>query len=305
VSNPVVTVLVPTFDHGLLIRHALESVLAQTVDDLELFVVGDGAPDVTRHVVAECAQRDRRVRYFDNAKGPGHGEVHRHRALGEARGRAVAYLSDDDLWFPDHLATMLALLDEADLAVGLCLKVRPAGTAMLYFQPDFALPDNRVPLLRCEAAVPLSVGAHTLAAYRRLRKGWQEPPAGVRSDQFIWQQFLARPDCRAAVSRHLTVVHLGSKHRAGMAIDERSSELAEWWQRLQEPNVREQLLVRAAEARQARAAELKSKLGKRDARIDRLQAQVDVLQAEPERRRAQITNLQIQASEELARLEES
>src|SRR5256885_893248 len=87
------TILIPTFDHGPMIRSPLESALAQTAGNTEIFVVGDGAPDVTRDVVGELAERDPRIRFFDNPKGPRHGEIHRHAALAEARGRIVLYLS--------------------------------------------------------------------------------------------------------------------------------------------------------------------------------------------------------------------
>ena len=40
------TVLIPTHDHGPLVRFPIESALAQTVQQLEVFVVGDGAPEL-------------------------------------------------------------------------------------------------------------------------------------------------------------------------------------------------------------------------------------------------------------------
>jgi glycosyltransferase involved in cell wall biosynthesis len=119
------TVLLPTFDHGPMIRFPLESALAQTARNIEIFVVGDGVPDVTREVVGELTERDPRIRFFDNPKGPRHGEVHRHAALAEAGGRVVLYLSDDDLWFPDHVATMLRVLDGADVATAVSLRIVP------------------------------------------------------------------------------------------------------------------------------------------------------------------------------------
>ena len=90
------TVLIPTYNHGSLLRYSVASALRQTVRDLEIFIVGDGVPDATREIVAEL-QHDPRVRFFDNPKGPRHGELHRHAALRQASGEIVCYLSDDDL----------------------------------------------------------------------------------------------------------------------------------------------------------------------------------------------------------------
>ena len=75
--------LIPTHDHTETLRFSIAGALAQTVQDLEVFVIGDGAPDVTREVVAEFARKDSRVRYFENPKGRRFGELHRHAATGQ------------------------------------------------------------------------------------------------------------------------------------------------------------------------------------------------------------------------------
>ncbi len=104
------TVVVPTHDHGPTLRLSLASALAQTVEDIEVLVIGDGVPDVTREILADLGRRDERIRFFDHPKGPRNGEVYRHAALKDARGEVVCYLSDDDLWLPEHLETLVALL---------------------------------------------------------------------------------------------------------------------------------------------------------------------------------------------------
>jgi GalNAc5-diNAcBac-PP-undecaprenol beta-1,3-glucosyltransferase len=52
------SILIPTHDHGPLVGLAIESALAQTVEDLEVLLVGDGVPEITREVVGELAVRD-------------------------------------------------------------------------------------------------------------------------------------------------------------------------------------------------------------------------------------------------------
>ena len=75
------TVILPTHDHVDTLWFSIESVLAQTVRDFELIVVGDGAPPRTAEIVAAIAERDPRVRYVSNPKGERHGELSRHAAL--------------------------------------------------------------------------------------------------------------------------------------------------------------------------------------------------------------------------------
>jgi GalNAc5-diNAcBac-PP-undecaprenol beta-1,3-glucosyltransferase len=225
------TVLIPTHDHGPLVGLAIESALAQTVASLEVLVVGDGAPDVTRDIVADISARDPRVRYFDNPKGPRHGEVHRHAALSEARGRAVLYLSDDDLWRPHHVEVMLDLLANADIACAMCVKVRPDGR-LTTRSNDLGVPRRRERLLAGGPGIPLSCAAHTLDAYRKLPFGWRTTPDEISTDKYMWQQFLNQPECRAAGSSRLTVISLGSPDRTEMSPLERLEEMETWWGRL-------------------------------------------------------------------------
>ena len=189
---PVATVLIPTHDHGPLIRLSISSVLAQSVEDLEVFVVGDGVADATREIVGELARTDRRVRFFDNPKGPRHGEILRHVALAEASGDAVLYVSDDDLWLHDHVETMLEALRRFDLVSAACLKAYPDGRVLVrahdvsQYRAAF-LQGARVP------GIPLSCAAHTTAAYRTLPYGWRTTPEGIATDRYMWQQFLRDP----------------------------------------------------------------------------------------------------------------
>lgn len=233
-SGPAATVLVPTFDHGPLLRYSLASALRQTVEDLEVLVVGDGVPDVTRELVREVRASDERVRFLDNPKGPRHGELHRHAALKEARGRIVCYLSDDDLWLPHHVATMAALLEEADFAVTLPLRIHADGSVYAH-SIDFALPEYRALILSGKNRMGISFVGHTLELYRRLPHGWRTTPAGIPTDLYMWQQILALPDCRLASSPRPTVFHFPSRYRAEWPLEQRLAELEEWAARIDDP----------------------------------------------------------------------
>jgi GalNAc5-diNAcBac-PP-undecaprenol beta-1,3-glucosyltransferase len=116
-SAPTVTVLLPTHERARTLRLAVACVQEQSVQDYELFIVGDGVADATRAAVAELSAADARIRFFDFQKGPGQGEINRHRALQHARGHFIAYLGDDDWWMPNHLEVLGALLTSMSGAV--------------------------------------------------------------------------------------------------------------------------------------------------------------------------------------------
>lgn len=228
---PEATVLVPTHDHGPTLRHSVGSILAQTVEDIEVFIVGDGVPERARAAVEEVVGSDRRVRFFDRPKGPRLGEAYRHAILGEARGRIVCYLSDDDLWAPDHVETMLGLLEEADFAHGLSVALDAEGGLLGYWL-DLAHPAERAAVLAGEKGVSLGAMAHTLEMYRRLPFGWRTTPQGIPTDRYMQQQFLAEPSCRAVSGTRPTMIHFESAPRATWSAGERLAELERWRGRL-------------------------------------------------------------------------
>jgi len=107
---PLVSAAITTYNRSRYLRGAIESVLAQTVDDLEVIVVDDGSTDDTEAVVEPYLDRLRYVRQ-DNAGRA----AARNTAVRAARGELIAFCDSDDRWCPDRLARQVSVLDvEAD-----------------------------------------------------------------------------------------------------------------------------------------------------------------------------------------------
>lgn len=125
--NPLVSILLPTHNRADVLYFAICSVLAQTVQDFELLIVGDGCTDHTAEVVQ--AFNDPRIYWFDLPKGPTFGYANRNIVLQKARGELVAYMAHDDLWFSDHLERMLPFFDDkkVEIAFSRPLWVIPFG----------------------------------------------------------------------------------------------------------------------------------------------------------------------------------
>jgi hypothetical protein len=232
------TVIVPTHVHGPTLYHSVGTALAQTVSDIEVIIVGDGVDAVTRGVVADLQRSDPRIRYLDFPKGPRNGEIHRHVALEEARGRIVCYLSDDDLWFPNHLAVMDSMLqDDVGFAHALPLTVEPGGK-VADWPVDLALPYYRRQVLAGRNRISLSCGGHTLEAYRRLPIGWSTTPMATGgTDTYMWQKLLAS-GCRAMSGTQPTVLVFPSPLRLGWSIERRVEELSQWRRQVEAPEWR-------------------------------------------------------------------
>lgn len=232
------TVLIPTHDHGPTLLHSVPTALTQSVSDIEVLIVGDGVDDVARDAVRELQRGDSRIQFLDFPKGRRRGESHRHAALARARGRIVCYLSDDDLWLPDHLAVMDARLQgEVGFAHTLPLRITPAGRLMDW-PIDLAIPYFRDQTLANTNWVPLSTGGHTLDAYRRLPVGWAAAPPRVSDTAgFMWQK-LIKSGCGMVSDSRPTVLVFPSPDRVGWPIERRVQEMADWRSKIAEPGWR-------------------------------------------------------------------
>jgi glycosyltransferase involved in cell wall biosynthesis len=112
---PAVDVVLPTYRRPHTIGFAIASVLRQTHRSFTLHVVGDGCSGETEAVVR--AFDDARVRFRRFPKAAGFGYVHRNVVLKESEAPFVAYMTDDDLWFPDHLERALGVLSREGLGL--------------------------------------------------------------------------------------------------------------------------------------------------------------------------------------------
>ena len=222
------TVLVPTHRHAETLPHAVGSALAQTITDLEVFIVGDGVDDATRAAALALAAADPRVRFFDFPKRPRHGELSRHEALAEARGDLISYLSDDDLYYPDHLETVAARLEHADFAQAMALFIQPDGEVFAEvgtpLEPGFRV----IMTLEARNVVPLSGGAHTRDLYRRLPFGWRTSPDDVWTDLHMWRQIFSVEGIRVELCDHPTVVVFPTLQREATSGRDRAAEIASW-----------------------------------------------------------------------------
>ncbi len=220
-----VAVVIPTYDHGILLRLSVASVLAQTERDVEIHIVGDGVPVAARAVIDELVAAHG-VRFHDHAKSARTGEPYRHALLTTLSADHVAYLSDDDLWLPDHLAQLLPLLERNDLVAAVSAWVQEDGQVkpMLH---DLGRPFYRDLIARGDNHLPLSTAAHRLDAYRRLPHGWRTTPAGTATDLYMWQQWLTSTP-RMASAATVSVLRFPAKLRATWTLEQRYAEQQRW-----------------------------------------------------------------------------
>jgi glycosyltransferase involved in cell wall biosynthesis/FMN phosphatase YigB (HAD superfamily) len=113
---PLFSVLMPAYRHAAYIDEAVQSVLSQTVDDLELIVIDDASPDATWQVLQKHLG-DPRLRTFRHASNQGaHATLNE--GLQRATGRHIAIINSDDVYPPHRLERCLTALEGGADLVG-------------------------------------------------------------------------------------------------------------------------------------------------------------------------------------------
>ncbi|MDG1689561.1 MAG: glycosyltransferase family A protein [Flavobacteriales bacterium] len=111
------SIILPTFNRGYMIHHAIESVLNQTYKDWELIIVDDGSTDDTKDVIAEFIEKDNRIRYLHQKNKER--SAARNKGIKEAKGHWICFLDSDDIYHTNHLEEFKNLINQNDLKRGI------------------------------------------------------------------------------------------------------------------------------------------------------------------------------------------
>lgn len=175
-SDPVVSIVLPTHNGARFLRQAVESCLAQTFRQWELILVDDASTDETPRLIRESAAADpriRSVRHETNRKLPG--ALNSGFAL--AQGKYLTWTSDDNAYRPHALARMVEFLD-----------ARP-DVAVVY--ADYAVIDEQgdVTSLRVVGPTERLVFGNAVGACFLYRRVVHETIGGYAEDLFLSEDY--------------------------------------------------------------------------------------------------------------------
>lgn len=121
--RPLISVVIPTYNRAHQLARAIQSVLAQTLRDLEVIVVDDGSTDETAEqiqcFVNQPGNTFPQIRYFLQANQGS--SAARNKGIAEARGEWIAFLDSDDIWYPEKLELQLSAVNYVGGACGACI----------------------------------------------------------------------------------------------------------------------------------------------------------------------------------------
>lgn len=114
--SPLISVVVPAYNAEAFIAATLASVLSQTYQNLEVWVIDDGSSDRTAAIVEKLAQQNARINLL---RQPNQGvAIARNAGIQSAKGEFVAPIDADDLWWPGALEKLMAEFQKAPATVG-------------------------------------------------------------------------------------------------------------------------------------------------------------------------------------------
>lgn len=113
-SNPLVSVVMPCYNHEPFVRDAVESIINQTYDNIEIVICDDGSSDNTVGVLKKYEEYYDWFQYFE-----GNTASRTYQIMGHATGKYIAIMNSDDVWEPEKLEKQVQYM-EANPVCGAC-----------------------------------------------------------------------------------------------------------------------------------------------------------------------------------------
>ncbi len=128
-ESPAVSVVIPVWNSGKYFRECLDSVVGQTLRNIEILIVDDASTDGSGAVADEFAARDNRITVLHQKESIGSGPA-RNAAMAIARGEYIAFMDSDDLYPSVDVLKVLydkAIENKANICGGSLYKIDREG----------------------------------------------------------------------------------------------------------------------------------------------------------------------------------
>lgn len=114
--SELVSIITASYNVEQYIAETIASVQSQTYQDWEMIITDDASTDNTCKIIEEIAKKDGRIKLLKLKQNSGPA-VARNQSIKKARGRFIAFLDADDIWYPDKLALQVKLMLEQNISV--------------------------------------------------------------------------------------------------------------------------------------------------------------------------------------------
>ena len=207
-----VSVIIPVYNVEKYVKKCIESVLSQTIQDIEIIVVNDGATDRSRRLIAEID--DERIIIIDKENG-GLSSA-RNVGLEVAKGKYLAFIDSDDWVAPDYIEKMYRICEEYD-----CDMVQCSYTDV-YGEEEHYSDDTQGGVPAFYTGKEFSYAMYTLLSWkcnltwnklyrRELFEGIRFPEGRIHEDEFTTYKVVWKANKVGVISDKLYFY----RHRAG------------------------------------------------------------------------------------------
>lgn len=132
-SEPLISVIMPTYNHSGYIGAAIRSLLAQTYPRFELIVIDNYSQDGTADIVRSF--RDERIQYFQ-FRNEGVIAASRNLGIQQSHGKFIAFFDSDDVWHVRKLEMQLPHFQSSEI-IGVASDLVPVAETLFYRQQKF------------------------------------------------------------------------------------------------------------------------------------------------------------------------
>lgn len=117
-KKPLVTIIIPVYNTKEYVAACLESVMAQTYEEIEILIINDGSTDGSGELLQQYAKKDDRIRIFYQEENKGVSRA-RNLALAHACGEWICFVDSDDRLAPNAVEILAETMEipHTDLAV--------------------------------------------------------------------------------------------------------------------------------------------------------------------------------------------
>lgn len=239
-ATPAASIIIPTHSRALTLPFSIQSALNQSIEDIEILVVGDGCTEGCRAVAIDFAARDKRVRFLDQAKAPGLGGANRDLAVRQSRSQHIFYNDDDDLLLPHHVAVLARLLGEADIADTPVVSVAPNRRVDLGLH-DSSHARQRELLASGKLKMVFDTHlAHRRDAYLALGGPWLKA-SGRFAVPHLLGAFAGDARIKWLTAQRITALSFHGMRRVTMADLDRENELRSWADAMANPGLEKRI----------------------------------------------------------------
>ena len=182
-----VSIITPCYNGAKYITETIESVLGQTYQEWEMFIIDDGSKDNSAEIIKVYKEKDNRITYIyqENAGSA----AARNNGIKHANGQYIALLDADDLWEPEFLEKQIIFMKEKEARCVFCSYKRINEKNEEIFRPTYAKRLITVKHMRVMNQIGCLAGLYDCSKYGKIYL--HEELKSIRDDYAYWYDIVA------------------------------------------------------------------------------------------------------------------